>query len=327
MKRKKDLLFLNKSDAVRHHFVLLLISIVLIVIATPVLVFTCRLENPLLQGSLTLGFQLVLGAFLSRTLYSFGISAKESVGLLDPSSLGKDWQVHRENVSIGDIRNIFENLALVAENSSGSTEEDVTDIACFAVAVWSLGSTLLLLILEITLVCSFGAFVLFVIASAAYYTGYTSAEIAVSPDEIHQIGYLIIIHLEFLSAKIPDSTKYSIQWKEKRKKKVLRNFIAETQLNSETIVFLKLSIQYPLGEAIVIKTPHKFDVVMSKTEDLVRKAKDWKLVSVREDGEIILRRDIEEFKMAVPVSHLFTDIDSSPTKVMLNGVLLEISTA
>ncbi len=326
MKKNKDLLFLNKSDAVRHHFLLILVSIVLIVIATPVLTFTCRLENPLLQGSLTLGFQLVLGALLSRTLYSFGISAKESVRLLDPSSLGDDWQVQRENVSIGDIRNIFERLAIVAEKSSGSAKDDVTDIAWFTVAVWSLGSTLLLLILGITLVCSLGAFVLLGIAFAAYYTGYTSAETAVSPDEIHQIEYFVIVHLEFLDAKSPDSTKYSIRWKEKRKKKVLRNFIAETQLNSGTSLLLKLSIQYPLGEAIVIKTPHEFDVMMSKAEGLVRKAKDWKLISKREDGEIIIKRDVEGFKMDRPFSHLFTDIGSSPTKVMLNSILLEMST-
>ncbi|TFG14486.1 hypothetical protein EU537_03450 [Candidatus Thorarchaeota archaeon] len=327
LKRNRNLVFLDKSDAIRHHFFLLLISIVLIVVLTPVLIFICRLENPILQGVFTLGFQLIMGAFLSRFLYSSGIRAKQSISFLNPSRLGKDWKVHRKNVSIRDVGNFFERLELAVESASGSAEDDVTDIAWFAVAVWSLGSTLLLLIFGITLICSIGAFVLLGIAIISYYAGYALAEIAHSPGEIHQIEYLVTTHLEYLNAKLPNSTKYAIEWREKRNKKVAQNIIVETQLSSEIIVLLKLSIQHPIGEEIIIKISGEFDQVLSKIEEMVKKAKDWKLEARRREGEIVLKWDMEQFKMAMPSSHIFMYVDSSPTKVMLNSILLEISTA
>jgi hypothetical protein len=321
------MLFLDKSDAIQNHVFLLLISIVVVVLMTPVLIFICRLENPLLKGALTLGFQLLLGAFLSRFFYSSGIRAKQSIEFIDPSNLGKDWKVNAETVSIGDVRNFFEKLELVVEGASRSMEDDITDIAWFAVAVWSLGSTLSLLVFEIALVCKIGAFVILGIALISYYTGYASAKITLSSDVVHQIEYLVTSHLEFLNAKCPDSTSYAIMWKEKRRQRAPWYFIAETELSREIILILKLSVQYPIGEAIVIKAPNKFDSVLRKIENLAGKAENWKLNPNRRDGEIILERDMEEFKMAESSSNLFVDIDNSPTRIMLNSILLDVSTA
>ncbi len=306
-----------------------------ILVYAVVLVTFCSLLEGLLRVGLFALTQILIGLPLARFCYSLGTRTKSEMLFQDSAKLTPDWELLEEQISPGEVSLVFEKLQIEIRNFGKSGTDDLNDLVWFAIVVWAMMSIAIeAFIGPSMLLCISPSVVLAILCVIVYKNGYS----------LHPGWYMdeLIDHLEyhtysrfrvFNSLETSGTRASSIYWKQRRRTRVLHDFMDILHVNSEKREG-SIEIRHDYGlpsnypERIVVSISKRLGPIMTLDPTDLPIVKNYKWVvqqsETDSESEIILENSESSIDMSKLDTLLSTPSETDAISNALSEKLHEI---
>ncbi len=250
-------------------------------------------------------FQITLGMTLTRVYHSKGAQAKSLLGLIEPSSLNHRWRLKEVKVHTEEISRVFERMIIEAESVEEDTKDDTNDLAWFAVGVWSMASTIMVLIFGPRIILMLiSAMVVSAILLGSYYSAYINAKNGTYSEYLTHLEYYVIAKTDYVSDTLGWKSQKLIEWKILDDSFILNDIKIEFKTRDPYVnIIYKLGLPKDEPEKFVVTFYDSIAFYETK-EKLENKINTWNLRFSEESHEITIENISKEISLSRPHSFL-----------------------